>query len=603
MRTSRFILWLNWIILKLTLLAGRMAAYVNRNRRWIQAIAGAIALGLGFWGFWQTVEPDQRSWSTLLDTVFQTAQLVTLQFPSDIKNDMSWPLQIARFAVPLVAVLASFQVLIGSITRPARLALLPLASGHIVVCGSEAMTEAALIALAKRGRQVISVSPSIDSTQRDTLEGLGITIVEGDPLLPATINSLNLSRAAALFLTAEDDITNLNIAMLALGAIDARPPELPMLVLAVMIDREDLAAELDLALDSLSRSHRVRYHRLCADREGIRLELARYAPVLLKASSDIVSHVLVVGLAGTWRQVIMQIIVAAQDHPDKRPVLTFVVDDSGAALVQHWREVKPELDLVAEVVVLTTEADELLPSEDDAAQWREKYPAPQLAVVLREDADAIATTLALRRPGNPLRTEETPILVRQSKEDRLLSRLGETVIPDRYLSKLVAVGGLVRADTIERVLDYKGDEMAIALHAQYRESMKSAEKTSALEEWDGLPENIRDANRAAANHIPILFGAAGFRISSSTPAAQPPALSAEDVERLARVEHRRWVADRIDRRWRYGESRDDRLLLHPDLVPYEKLSDSKKEQNRNWIRTLAGIVAARGSTIEKVQAG
>jgi hypothetical protein len=43
--------------------------------------------------------------------------------------------------------------------------------------------------------------------------------------------------------------------------------------------------------------------------------------------------------------------------------------------------------------------------------------------VLREDADAIATMLALRRPGNALGTDAVPVLVRQSKEDRLLSRV------------------------------------------------------------------------------------------------------------------------------------------------------------------------------------
>jgi hypothetical protein len=53
-------------------------------------------------------------------------------------------------AVPIVAVITSFHILIGSITRPVRLALLPYLGDHIIVCGSRTLTEAALTTLAKR---------------------------------------------------------------------------------------------------------------------------------------------------------------------------------------------------------------------------------------------------------------------------------------------------------------------------------------------------------------------------------------------------------------------------------------------------------------------
>ena len=78
--------------------------------------------------------------------------------------------------------------------------------------------------------------------------------------------------------------------------------------------------------------------------------------------------------------------------------------------------------------------------------------------------------LALRRPGNPLGTESIPVLVHQSKEDRLLARLGTAQVEYRDLTRLIPVGGLLRAESIERVLDRKGDEIAIALHRGYVEA-------------------------------------------------------------------------------------------------------------------------------------
>ena len=130
------------------------------------------------------------------------------------------------------------------------------------------------------------------------------------------------------------------------------------------------------------------------------------------------------------------------------------------------------------------------------------------------DVDAVATALALRRPGNPFGLGGQPILVHRSKEDRLLARLGETEVRNRSFRSLVAFGGLVRPEAIERVLDRRGDEIAIALHGRYLDAANrlGAGSAAALAAWDDLPENLRDANRAAAEHAPILFASAGLRL-------------------------------------------------------------------------------------------
>ena len=90
------------------------------------------------------------------------------------------------------------------------------------------------------------IANRIGTAQRNTLEGLGLTVIEADPMRPSTVRSLHLPYAAALFLTGDDDVDNLSIAMLALTAAGRRPADLPPLVLAVRIDRENFAVELDL---------------------------------------------------------------------------------------------------------------------------------------------------------------------------------------------------------------------------------------------------------------------------------------------------------------------------------------------------------------------
>jgi RyR domain-containing protein len=570
---------------------------VSQYRWAIHALLVFFALALGFWG-WMLFEPGKGVLG-VLNNIFRTVQLIALQFPTDFR-DVPWQLQVARLLVPLFAVVASFHVLIGSITRPVRIGLLPFARNHIFIYGLEALTDAALAAFVSRGRRVVIVAATVDAARLGTLEGLGgVTVVDSDPLQPQTFKSLALKNGAAVFLVADDDVANLNVAMLVLAAASGRPADLPPLILAVRIQREDLAKELDAALDGLARSQRVQYHRLSPSRESLRLELAQFAPIWTKRDPRERSHVLLVGLTGTWQQVAFQIIVATQDHPTERPILTFVVTNDEAEALQRWRTARPELDLIVEIEVLIRGDKELLPSGDAVAKWRAARPVPHLAIVLREDADAISTMLALRRPGTVLATEAVPMLVHQSKEDRVLYRLGEIRIAERDLTRLVAFGGLVRAESIDRVLDRAGDEVAIRLHAHYLDAAKTLPPGSpaALATWDGLTENLRDANRVVADHSPILFAAAGLMIARSEERTEVAAVTPDELERLAMIEHRRWMADRLDHGWRRGAIRDDRLMLHTDFVPWDELSDSDKQKDCNSVRALIASLAEVGRVL------
>lgn len=122
------------------------ASEVSSNGGVIQIAAAVIAITLGLWGW--TRERPPESLGNWFDNIFRTAQLVTLQFPTDLYDDIPWQLQIARLLLPLVAILATINVLVGAITRPIRLALMPYVKGHVVLCGAAQLNEAALHALA-----------------------------------------------------------------------------------------------------------------------------------------------------------------------------------------------------------------------------------------------------------------------------------------------------------------------------------------------------------------------------------------------------------------------------------------------------------------------
>lgn len=71
------------------------------------------------------------------------------------------------------------------------------------------------------------------------------------------------------------------------------------------------------------------------------------------------------------------------------------------------------------------------------------------------------------------------------------------------------------------------------------------------------------------------------------------------VEQMSKNVHEVWAETRIQQGWTYGEQRNDELKTHPCLVPYEELSESEKEYDRNTSIGTLKLIMKLGFKIEK----
>jgi hypothetical protein len=71
------------------------------------------------------------------------------------------------------------------------------------------------------------------------------------------------------------------------------------------------------------------------------------------------------------------------------------------------------------------------------------------------------------------------------------------------------------------------------------------------------------------------------------------------TELLAKNTHENWARLRIEEGWRYGQERDDAHKKHPNLVPYEELSEADKEYDRRTAMETLKAILALGYRIEK----
>ena len=70
-------------------------------------------------------------------------------------------------------------------------------------------------------------------------------------------------------------------------------------------------------------------------------------------------------------------------------------------------------------------------------------------------------------------------------------------------------------------------------------------------------------------------------------------------ELIAKNTHEVWSAGRIRDGWTYGAERNDAAKHHPCLVPYEELSESEKEYDRNTSLETLKLIVKLGYRIVK----
>lgn len=71
------------------------------------------------------------------------------------------------------------------------------------------------------------------------------------------------------------------------------------------------------------------------------------------------------------------------------------------------------------------------------------------------------------------------------------------------------------------------------------------------------------------------------------------------TEAIAENAHEIWASKRRSEGWRYGPERDDKKMLHPDMVPYGELSEGEKYYDRDMALNTIRLVRKLGFNITR----
>jgi len=530
----------------------------------------AIAFALGIAGLYRQQEGSSEQWSWL-DAIYFSIRLFTFEF--DLGGDNAdpyligtgnWPLQLARFLAPATLTFAVVKGLMLAAASQFNLWAISRWKGHAVICGAGERGRQLALALRREGQRVVVVEAD---EQADTLADIreaGVRVIIGSGTDPARQADAKLGQAAIVAAVTPCAESNLQIVL----AASRRRNGLPLRALA---HAPRPFAEM---FETQPPFDRVMMDRECGffdhDVSAARLLVGKYAvdlvPTLVTEKRP--ARVLIAGDGDVLAELLGVVVTQCQYAGDGIPAITLLIVDVDA-FARKFPLHHPQLRLVADLCVRMLPLPQLLRfdlNSLDAARCSK--PFDLAFVACREDIDTLALSRNFAQQTDWLARDVIAGLRPSTQLMRLF--IGKQPLAGVQAHDLVSLG--CSGDV---VLYGHLDRVARGIHEAYLAEQLRAGRargsTPALVSWDELPEGLRQANRAQADNIQIKRQTlAVFR-------------SDDMIEALAVAEHRRWMAEKIVAGWRHAASRDDSRRLHPSIVPYDELSESEKQKDRDTV--------------------
>jgi hypothetical protein len=155
---------------------------------------------------------------------------------------------------------------------------------------------------------------------------------------------------------------------------------------------------------------------------------------------------------------------------------------------------------------------------------------------------------------------------------------------------------LIRDDLVERLARFIHESYLVGLPAGADQQEAGLAAPSRVP-WQQLPEWLKRANRSQAADIGRKMRSVGCVIAPRIIHGREHVLGPLELERLAELEHQRWLSDRVGEGWRYCADRADAQRLHPAIVDWSELPETFRERNRKAVGELPCILANCGFRI------
>jgi hypothetical protein len=553
----------------------------------------ALVLGLiGFRKYFTALDQPRSFW----DVLYLALQLFTLESGSVYGPAVGWELEAARLLAPGIAAIAAVKAFALVFREQLQLFRMRFVRGHVVICGLGRKGLRLARQLRAEGRRVVAIERDEGNDHIAQCRDLGVVVLPGDAADVEMLRKARLGEAACVVAVCGDDGANAEVAVHARELAQWRRGQ-PLQAVVHITDPQLCRLLVEQELERRQRDpYRLEFFNVfdIGARSWLSLHPATAGPDGRPLPAP---HLALVGLGRMGESLLVQAARGWRDTGADGEFRVTVIDRVATAKVASLCHRYPRLAQACRLTALDMDVESPEFHRGEFLQAPDGTTAAYIC--LDNDALGLAAALALQHRTRNL---GIPVVVRMTGDAGLATLLRGDEAASGALPAIQAFSLLDQACRPEQILAGTHEALAQSIHADYcrhqRERGETPATNPAMVPWDDLPEHLRDSNRDQAAHIGVKLRELGCGLAPLTDWDEKLfAFTTDEVERLARLEHDRWVDERRRAGWRPGPAKDVDRKISPYLVPWEALTEPVRDQDREPVRQLPRFLAGAGFKI------
>jgi voltage-gated potassium channel Kch len=522
--------------------------------------------------------------TTLSDLAYLSLNLFFLQF--EASGPLPIPLDIARWVAPATlsyALIKTIMTLVHSKLLQFKIRRL---TNHAIIIGLNDRSVNIALSFQQNGIKTLVIDNEEDNQYWGELKENKILYLVANLSDRSLLDNIKLAKATYLFATSASDNINLSIIYDTFCA-KQKMPDRPVLQTVCKIEDNSLLHALNdrhlFAVDHHNMSTRTLNYKLMLARWmvnefGPHMYISDFSNLngitILIAGANAFTPELVVRLAE------IGVYTFANGNLQKLHIILL-----GTSAKQIYAEVVTTYPSIIDFATIETIASDAF----EEAHYQDVISNSAAHIIYVCPVETGEKLLMLQRFIHL--DQSVPVVVCETDNQRAFEWL-KSEFTEKNNVKFVNINSAI--SHYEDVFENRLDRIAIVIHNNYVTkgiaSGESVEQNPSLVTWNDLPESLKNANRSQADHIAIKC----HYLTGNTRATKKEidgTLNTNTKTALAKMEHKRWVAQKKLGGWQYTSGNKDAVKkLSPSLIDWHELCEQEKQKDIDAVEHLPELL-------------
>jgi len=572
---------------------------INKIRAFLQSSSRSTLLILtcaiaslifGLWGWYLLRNTLDLN---IGDIVYRSIAALTLAVPyqSSLTWNGIWQIEVARWAGMLALIVSASKTAFYLLENRWNERRAKRRQGHWMIIGDDSFADRLCDAATSQNHLVNWLANNPEEQSSTKLSTDRNLFIDSQAWSISRAINFGLKHAKGIAISTRNDATSHAIAREIRNTI----PNENQLIVMVSIQ----SPWFGMRLDEVDDTSGVRI--FSESQMAVRRLHLKFPPFLLaEMQKQERIHIVIVAFSDYGEAVLIETLLSSLTITLNKPIFSIIDQEANSvnnSLQLRYPELTESVDLHFFDGSLVGQEKIIGPA--DLKTINEIAPVTAIYCCDNNDGKALTAALIINTLIPRSHHSSAPVFVRQTQTESLPP--ASPGISNLIPGQLIPFGALTDLATDTGLFNKQVDSLARIFHNNYQ-AIANDDKP-ANTEWENLNEDMRDASRRLVLHIPAKLHCMGVNLenwlqnidNSSNPTQLPAVtIKAEKnslIERMAELEHERWMAERRINGWTFSKERCNSRRLHPDLIPYEQLSDESKSYDRQMITSLIEMMS------------